>query len=207
MLDVVTIAGCPSPISRSTAILHYVNQTLAAAHLRTETVLIRQLPAQDLLFGWQHSPVIQQQCDLVKQANSLILGTPIHKGSYSEGLHAFLSLLPRHALVNKVVLPIAIGQQEDDFFAVDTALRTLITEVGASQVLEGIYIQERYVHLHNRQVYVDDPAKGRLDRGINHLLRALAEQVRGYQSPISGQTFQPSMRRTFTSAPILWHVA
>lgn len=206
MLDVVTIAGCPSPISRSTAILHYVNQTLATAHLRTETILIRQLPAQDLCLR-QHSPVIQQQGELVKQATNLILGTPIHKGAYSEGLQAFLELLPRHALINKVVLPITIGQQEDDFFAVDAGLRALVATLGASQVLEGIYIQEQDVHLHNRQVYIDDPAKGRLDRGIKPLLRIRTEQLRTYEQYGSAQTFVPSRQPTRTQCSALWPVA
>lgn len=202
MLDVVTIASCPSPISRSTAILHYVNQMLAAAHLQTETVLLRQLPAQDLLFGRPHSPVIQQQGHLIKQANGIIVGTPIHKGAYSEGLQAFLEVLPRSALAGKVVLPVAIGQREEDFGATDARLRALLTKFGASPLVEGVYIQERHVHLHNRQVYLDDPAKGQLDRGISQLLRDLTAQSAGHAIPFSAH----ALRTGLHTSPALFTV-
>ena len=190
MLDVVTIAGCPSPISRSTAILHYVNQALEAAHLRAETILIRQIPAHNLRFGRQPSPLIRQHCALVKQASGIILGTPMHKGACSEGLQAFLDLLPRHALAGKVVLPVAIAQREEDFFVADAVLRALLAELGASQIVEGVYVQDRHVHLHNRQVYLADPAKGQLDRGIHQLLRELTAQAAGRPLPFSPYTFR-----------------
>lgn len=201
MLDVVTIAGCPAPISRSTAILHYINQALEAAHLRAETILIRQMPAHDLHFGRQPSLLVRQNCALVKQANGLILGTPIHKGACSPALQAFLDLLPRHALAGKVVLPVAIGQREEDFFAADAVLRALLTEVGTSQIVEGVYVQDRHVHLHNRQVYLDDPAKGQLDRGIHQLLRELTAQAAGRPLPFASYALRAGAYPHLTARP------
>lgn len=199
MLDVVTIAGCPAPISRSTAVLHYVNQLLKEVNLRTETLLIRQLPSADLRFGNLDSPMIQQQCAVLKQANRIILGTPIHKGAHSEGLQAFLQLLPLDLLVGKVVLPVAIGQREDDFDTVDTILRSFLTERRVGQILNGVYIQEQHVHLHNRQVYLDDPAKGYLYRGIGHLLRELTTGSTGLRRAVAPPSVRPALQSAFSS--------
>lgn len=206
MLDVVTIAGCPSPISRSTAVLHYVNQALKEAELRAETILIRQIPAADLRFGNVSSPVIQQHCASIKQASSIILGTPIHKGALSEGLQAFLQLLPQGQLTGKVVLPVAIGQPEDDFGAVDAMLNTLLTERGVDHILDGVYIQEQHVHLHNRQVYLDDPAKGYLYRGIGQLLRELTGDSSELRRAVAPPSVRPILQPAFSSRAALLNV-
>lgn len=203
MLDIVTIAGCPSPISRSTAVLHYINQLLKEADLHAETILIRQLPATDLRFGNVHSPIIQQHCASIQQASGIILGTPIHKGAHSEGLQAFLQLLPHDLLVGKVVLPVASGQREDDFGAVDTILRSFLTERRVGQLLAGVYIQEHHVHLHNRQVYLDDPAKGYLYRGIGQLLRELTADSTGLRRPVATPAVRPALPSAFSSRAAL----
>lgn len=176
MPTIVTITGCPSPTSRATAVLHYAHRVLASVDIAAEMINLRHLPSTDLLLGIGYSAPIQQSKRLIAQADGLIIATAICKGAYNGGLKAFFDLLPPAAFRNKIILPIALGASDVDFPEVDRSLRTVLAALGANQILEGAYLLERQVKLHDRQTYLEATAQQRIDQGIDTLVRTIAQR-------------------------------
>jgi FMN reductase len=176
MLNVVTIAGCPSLTSRSTAILHQMRKWLERAAVSTSEVSVRQLPADDLLLGRAYNTSIRQSCNLVKAAAGVIIATPICQTAYSGGLKAFLDMLPADALDGKLVLPIATGPSPASALAIDYTLRPVLAALGARHILDSVYVLDKQVQLTDRQVWFDDAAHQRLQRALHRFISELAQK-------------------------------
>ncbi|GAA3495112.1 hypothetical protein GCM10019016_022120 [Streptomyces prasinosporus] len=56
-----------------------------------------------------HHPAIVETTALFRQADGVVIGTPVYKAAYSGLLTALLDLLPQYALTGKTVLPLATG--------------------------------------------------------------------------------------------------
>lgn len=110
MTKIVAIAGSPSHPSRSYAVLEEAQKILSSLGADLEILLVRDLPAEDLLHARFDSAAINAATAKVVEANAVIISTPIYKASYTGVLKAFLDLLPQKALVGKPILPIATGE-------------------------------------------------------------------------------------------------
>ncbi|MFN8439425.1 MAG: NAD(P)H-dependent oxidoreductase [Caldilineaceae bacterium] len=176
MLDVLTIAGCSSPTSSSTALLHYVRQKLIQQNLRVGEIEVRHLPADDLLLGMKYSPALRQGCDLVRQAAAVVIATPIRNRSLSGGLKAFLDILPQDALVDKLVLPIATSSVAINLAHVDAAMRLILSSLGARQIFDVVQVLDHQVQLYDRQVHLDPFARQSLDESVRNLVDDLSSK-------------------------------
>jgi len=176
MPTIVTITGSPSPTSRATAVLHYAHRVLASADITAEMINLRHLPSTDLLLGVGYSGPIQQSKRLIAGAGRLIIAHGSCNRAYNGALQAFFDLLPPAAFRNKTILPIALGASAVDFPEVDRALRNVLTALGANQILEGAYLLEQQVKLHDRQIHLEAAAQQRIDQGIHGLLRTIAQR-------------------------------
>jgi len=109
MTNILLINGSPSAPSRSQGILEYAIALLTEQGVKTDLISVRDLPAEDLVFGKYNSPNLEPIKALLAEADAVIISTPIYKASYTGLLKTFLDLLPQKALSNKVILPIATG--------------------------------------------------------------------------------------------------
>ena len=109
MTKIVAIAGSPSHPSRSYAVLEEAQKILKAQGAELEILLVRDLPAEDLLHARFGSAIINAATAQVTAADAVIISTPVYKAAYTGILKAFLDLLPQKALVGKPILPIATG--------------------------------------------------------------------------------------------------
>jgi FMN reductase len=140
MPHILTIAGSPSSQSKSTTVLDQANDYLKSKGIETITTIVRDLPAQELIFGRYDSPAIQQEAALVKQAEGIIIATPVYKAAYSGVLKAFLDLLPSGAFAGKVILPIATGAAVNHALMLDYSFKPLLFALGAEHILNGLYL-------------------------------------------------------------------
>lgn len=140
MTSVVTIAGSPSSPSRSGAILEFARKNLEAAGISTTAILVRDLDAQELIWGRYDGDSVKAAAEVVAGADGVIVATPVYKAAYSGVLKTFLDLLPQNALSGKVVLPIASGAAPTHFLAIDYALKPVLSVLGAQQILTGVYL-------------------------------------------------------------------
>src|SRR5687768_4959197 len=121
-MHIVSISGSPQQPSRSAWLLEAAEHRLAG-HLRTvHRIVLRELPAEDLLLGNAAAPAIADAIAQLARADVVVVATPIYKAAYSGLLKVFLDLLPQDALRNKTVLPLACGGSAGHLLALEFTL-------------------------------------------------------------------------------------
>ncbi|WP_315128146.1 NADPH-dependent FMN reductase [Comamonas antarctica] len=144
-MSVLLIAGSPSPISRSAALLDSVGKRLARQQVEVAQLQIRDLDAQALIHADFADASIARAQQQVADAQVVVIATPVYKAAYSGVLKAFLDLLPQTGLKGKTVLPLATGGSPHHMLALDYALRPVLQALGAKQILPGIYATDAQV--------------------------------------------------------------
>ncbi|MES2942588.1 MAG: NADPH-dependent FMN reductase [Pseudomonadota bacterium] len=170
--SVLLLAGSPSELSRSAALLDSVAQKLLARKgFTVERLNIRELHAPALLQAdWKH-PSIIKAIEQVAKARAVVVATPVYKAAYSGVLKVFLDLLPQTALKDKTVLPLATGGSPHHMLALDYALRPVLQALSARHILPGVYATDKQVLQHEDKSYQIGPDIGqRLDEAVANLL-------------------------------------
>ncbi|MBD8494116.1 NADPH-dependent FMN reductase [Pseudomonas syringae] len=176
---VVSLSGSPSPTSRSGVVLAHAGAWLTQHGVDVTTLRVRDFNAEDLLFARFDSPQVQAYIEAVKQADGLLIGTPVYKASFSGALKTLLDLLPERSLHGKVVLPLATGGSMAHMLAVDYALKPVLSTLKSQEVLHGIFAIDSQIS------YGDGPEGGVLDQmlterlheGLEHFLRSLQHRL------------------------------
>jgi FMN reductase len=163
----VGLAGSLAATSRSTALVAYVLQLLAARRLPGELILLSELPA-DALLGRGHDPKVDAALVQVVQARVLVVGTPVYRASYTGQLKAFFDLLPRAALAGCSVGLIATGGVRDHALAIDHGLRPLVASLEGLSSAHAVYATD---------ADLDTYPAGPLPSGVDAQLRALADEL------------------------------
>jgi FMN reductase len=173
MPTILLISGSPSPTSKSAAILEYARQRLIEAKVDARTVSVRDFPPQDLIQGKYDSPAFDELKTWVDGADSLIVATPIYKAAYSGALKALLDILPQSAFRGKTVLPLATGGSPSHLLAIDYALKPVLSALGATDILQGVYIVDKEVVVESGgRLTIADELRRRLDEQIDLLAPA-----------------------------------
>jgi len=136
MARIVTISGSPSPCSRTKAGVKYIKNLPAAKDWQADSIEIRALPPEDLVHARFDSPAVQNTVRLLKQAEGVIIATPVYKASCAGLLKAYLDLLPRNILSGKAVWPIAAGGAPARLPVIDYALKPVLFALGAQKRAE-----------------------------------------------------------------------
>lgn len=171
-MSVLAICGSPSATSRTQNLLDVVDTLLAKRGLRTEHLSLRSLPPNALLRINTASPLIREAISAIGSARIVVIGTPIYKAAYSGLLKAFLDLLPRDALADKIVLPVAAGGSGGHLLAIDYALRPVLHALGANHILPGVFATEDQVEPAGAgEVHVDGALHERLDHAAEDIWR------------------------------------
>jgi len=182
MSDILIIAGSPSASSKSGALFEHIRQQLAKESLTSRVVSVRDFPAEDLLHAKYDSPVFDEIKKLVENASGIIVTTPIYKASYTGALKALLDILPQTALRGKTVLPIANGGSPAHLLAIDYAIKPVLSALGATDLLQGVYIVEGQLKVDSDGVAVfTDELRARIDDSVARL----AANVRPRAVPVS----------------------
>lgn len=169
-MSILLLAGSPSLSSRSTRLLHHVGDRLASFGHRTSKLHVLDLPAQALLQADFNNDDIKHAQRQVKEADAVVISTPVYKAAYSGVLKAFLDLLPQDGLAGKLVLPLATGGSQSHMLALDYALRPVLSALGAKHVLPSIYATEaQIVWDAEKGLAVDTTIAQRVTEGVEHL--------------------------------------
>jgi FMN reductase len=177
-MSVVLISGSPSAQSRSAALLAHVAKRLARGGVPTQSIAVRELPAEDLLHGRYDSAAIRTAGEVLEHARGVVVATPVYKAAHSGVLKAFLDLLKQNALAGKVVFPIAVGGSPAHMLAIDYSLRPVLAALGATHVLNTLYAIDKQIRLQDdgsAELEIDIAL--RLDEGVQGLVHALGESA------------------------------
>ncbi|MFF7145596.1 NAD(P)H-dependent oxidoreductase [Streptomyces nodosus] len=80
---------------------------------------------------------------LRRQADGVVIGTPVYKAAYSGLLKSLLDLLPQYALAGRTVLPLATGGTTAHVLAIDYALRPVLASMGPPHITPGWFTLDK----------------------------------------------------------------
>lgn len=163
------LAGSPSSPSRSTGVLRLAHEFVGAGNA---TLLeLRDLPSDGLLFG-RASDALAHAHGLIAEARAIVVATPVYKAAYSGLLKTFLDYLPDGALRGKSAYPIATGGSNAHMLSIDYALKPVLSVLGASRILEVLYLTNEAIQLDEGSTASLSPENSeRLKAGMQALLR------------------------------------
>jgi len=173
-MPILLLGGSPSAPSTTWRLQQLVGARLAALGHRTSALQVRELPAQALLRADTGDAAIAHALALVRDADAIVVGTPVYKASFSGVLKVFLDLLPQDGLAHKLVLPLATGGSQSHMLALDYALRPVLASLAPRHVLPSIYATSEQLPW--------DPERGlapvaaiaaRIDAGVDQLAHEL----------------------------------
>ena len=167
MAEILLISGSPTASSKSAALLEYSRGWLhERSSFETALVSVRDFSADDLVLAKYDSPsfyVFKQQ---VSNAAGIIVSTPVYKAAYTGSLKALLDILPQYAFRGKTILPIASGGSLGHLLAIDYAIKPVLSTLGASDVLQGVYLVDQQFRIENGQPVVAEEVQQRLDESL-----------------------------------------
>ena len=138
-MTVLLLGGSPSSPSTTWRLQQLVGERLAALGHRTGALQVRELPALALLRADVKDPAIADAVARVRDADAIVIGTPVYKASFSGVLKTFLDLLPQDGLADKLVLPLATGGSQSHMLALDYALRPVLASLAPRHILPSIF--------------------------------------------------------------------
>jgi FMN reductase len=142
------LVGHPTPGSRTLAASCYVTgilrSRLADHHVAVgdpQLVDLSEL-APGLLGAGEAGPPVAWAYTAVRRAGLLVVASPTFKASYTGLLKLFLDALPRKGLAGAVAVPLMTALGVAHRYAVDTHLRSLLVELGATVPTPGLSVLE-----------------------------------------------------------------
>lgn len=148
MSDIALVSGSPSEPSGTDALLEHVAAYLSAEGHLTSLLRVRALPGQALIRGLADEPALASAVEAVTGADAVVLGSPVHKASYSGLLKVFADLLPMDAFAGTPVLPLLTGGSTAHVLALDFGLKPLAATLGATHVADGRFLLSSHIDKH-----------------------------------------------------------
>ncbi|GAA1163691.1 NADPH-dependent FMN reductase [Streptomyces hebeiensis] len=179
MAAILSVAGSPSPVSRTGHLLYHVNQLLSRDGHQVHTLHVRELPANALLGADVRHRAITETAARFEEAEGIVIGTPIYKAAYSGLLKTLLDLLPQDALSGKTVLPLATGGSTAHVLALDYALRPVLASMGAAHIVPGRFTLDRDITVDGGHTALAPTAAMELRQATRAFTAALGASARG----------------------------
>jgi FMN reductase len=180
MPDIALISGSTSTTSRTAAILQDMQRQLTARGLTTAMISVLDFPAEDLLYARYDSPVFAHAKSQIASAGGIVVATPIYKASYSGALKTLLDILPQLALRGKTVLPVATGGSLAHLLAIDYALKPVLSALGATDLLQGIYAVDDQAKVSpTGELWLSDDLRARVDASLVQLIATVKAESAG----------------------------
>jgi FMN reductase len=175
MAHVLAVSGSPSPTSRTAAVIERVGHRVREDGHTIDILHLRTLPAAPLLAADPSDPFVVDAAERLGRADAVVVGTPVYKASFSGLLKVWLDSVSQLAFTGKTVLPLATGGSLANMLALDYALRPVLAAMGATHVVQGYFVLDRFVAQAPGELWTLDPeAQPALDAVVDAFLRAVS---------------------------------
>lgn len=137
------VVGNPKPASRTLAAAVEIGRLLAGsiAPGPAEPAVVDLAGIAPRLFAWD-DPDVAAAVETVMAADLLVVASPTYKAAPTGLLKAFLDRFDRDGLDGRAAVPVMVGGAPIHALAVETHLRPVLVEIGASTPTRGIYLLE-----------------------------------------------------------------
>lgn len=137
-MELSIVVGNPKPRSRTRAVAEAVAERVA---VETGADIVRTVDLCDYahdLFRWPHEE-LSALTDAVAASRYLVVASPTYKATYTGLLKAFLDRYSGNDLAGCVAFAVMTGGSPAHTLAIDTGLRPLLVELGASVPTRGLF--------------------------------------------------------------------
>jgi len=174
MQKVTIIAGGHKIDSRLTGILEFATSYLEENKVKFEVIQVHQLPSQALITADFMNEDIAVARQKVEESKGVIVLSPVFQASYSGIIKTFLDLLPMKSLREKTILPLMLGGSYAHLLVMDYALKPVIANLGATNILTGAYVMDAQIAKEENNTYtLDEDAKVRITSQLMQLVEAV----------------------------------
>jgi FMN reductase len=145
MPKIVAVVGSPTSHSRTRNLVteiqdRIVSETGAQARLVDIAELVPNLMVRS---REETSSVLEEALRAVEQADLLLIGTPVYKGSYTGLFKHFVDLIDHKSLAGVPVGLLAMGGTDRHALVIDHQLRPLFGFFNAQTLPTGVFVSER----------------------------------------------------------------
>ncbi|UGS35312.1 NAD(P)H-dependent oxidoreductase [Capillimicrobium parvum] len=137
-MELSIVVGNPKPQSRTLAVAAAVAERVAGASGATVARTVDLCDHADDLFRWPHEGLAAIN-DAVAASDFVVFASPTYKAAYTGLLKAFLDRYPNNGLAGVTAIPVMTGGSPTHAMAVDTSLRPVLVELGASLPTRGLF--------------------------------------------------------------------
>ncbi|MFD0829378.1 NADPH-dependent FMN reductase [Neobacillus sp. M.A.Huq-85] len=170
MSNITIISGSPSEETRLNGVFQEVLNYFHGIGSTSEIINVRELPPEALIQAKFDRKEILEANKKVENSNIIVILTPVYKASFSGVLKTYLDLLPQNSLEDKTILPIAVGGTFGHLLMIDYALKPVLTTLGATHILKGVYVLDNQVKkISDNRFELDSEAKNRITTSLNSL--------------------------------------
>ncbi|OWQ91869.1 hypothetical protein CDN99_05715 [Roseateles aquatilis] len=145
MPRIVALSGSLSRPSRTRALVSAIAARLADGQpARVDLIDIAELaPSLAGITGFDNiHPAVREAQDLLAQADVIVLGSPVYKGSYSGLFKHFIDLLDPTRLSGKVAVLAATGGSDRHALVLEHQWRPLAIFLELHTVPAGVYVRD-----------------------------------------------------------------
>jgi FMN reductase len=135
-METVVVVGNPKVGSRTRQAAEQLAERLTGGPASTVIEVAELGPG---LLGWG-DPVVAAAKETVRSASLLIVASPTFKATYTGLLKLFLDHFGAGELVGVVAVPLMLGAGPHHALAPELLLRPVLTEIGCSCPLPGLYL-------------------------------------------------------------------
>lgn len=137
-MDLVIVVGNPKPRSRTLTVAEAVADRVSAVTGARLGKTVDLCDYAQHLFSWPHEELAALN-DEVASSNYVVVASPTYKAAYTGLLKAFLDRYPHNGMAGVTAIPVMTGGSPMHAMAVDTTLRTVLVELGASLPTRGLF--------------------------------------------------------------------
>lgn len=146
-MNLLAISGSLTHGSRTVGVLELALDYAAQWDDVTPRLLDMRTEALEFCDGRrldEYSHATRAAIQAVLDADALLVGTPMYRGSYTGALKNLFDLVPNEPMAGKVVGLIATGGSDHHFLALDHELRPLFSFFQCLTVPHTVYVQNNY---------------------------------------------------------------
>ena len=144
-VKLVALVGNPKPASRTLTVAMEISRQIAAwledSGACVDARYLDLAALSDCMFDVE-SEHVEEAMQQALAADLLLVVTPTYKATYTGLLKAFLDRFPPNGLLGRMAIPVMVGAAPIHSLAVDTYLRPLLIELGASCPTRGLFVLE-----------------------------------------------------------------
>ncbi len=143
-MQVSVVVGNPNPGGRTTRVAETTARSAVEAIGASERATIEVIELAHVasrLFAWDDEELAALNRK-VASSDLVIPACPVYKASYTGLLKAFLDRYDTNGMAGAVAIPVMLGAAPHHALAVETHLRPLLVELGASVPTRGLYVLE-----------------------------------------------------------------